>query len=78
MEKARWPCLIQTLLVHVQFSGPRAMQTEPRAWEAARFKESPGLFRARLGSQEPRRVARACQVIDPKWRFCPQVSWRNF
>ena len=53
------------------------MQTEPHAWEAARFKESPGLLWARLGSQEPRQIARPCQVIVPKWRFRPQVSWRN-
>ena len=61
--------VLQALLVHVQFSGPRAMLIEPHACEAARFKESPGLLRASLGSWEPRRVARARQVVVPKWRF---------
>ena len=59
VEKAHWPCLIQSLLVHVQFSGPQAMQTEPRAWEVARFKESrtasgkAGLPGVEVGRQGP-------------------------
>ena len=37
--------VLQALLVHVQFSGPRAMLIEPHACEAARFMAFPSIVK---------------------------------